>query len=311
MPRYDQPPPLPPPVTYQPRPVDRNQPVLVPANPYHTAEIPDWLQVYARAPLKWVLMGGGNAARCVGYSAPRDAGEKWPHFYGCLTSSKANECLELRLVGNGRSRNNVLSNTSQIPVMVTQISSPLRQVWPHLEVGVVPAGRPGHVSGHAEAAFHEGARTHRQILRGVPAGAAVRGGGSQTAAAVVRPAAQQELRWEHVSVCVGACVQQGTSRCHSSLRSPQLGSGQGFPFWNHNGLLIASSPNTSVPSLDPNISARKSRHTFEGPVPLPPEWPCDWKKLQWRRITYNVLQLGKLWCHLQPRELNRWSEFCF
>ncbi|XP_028853360.1 protein salvador homolog 1 [Denticeps clupeoides] len=53
VPRYDQPPPLPPPITYQPRPSDRNQPVLVPANPYHTAEIPDWLQVYARAPLKY------------------------------------------------------------------------------------------------------------------------------------------------------------------------------------------------------------------------------------------------------------------
>uniref|UniRef100_A0A3P8VBV5 Protein salvador homolog 1 n=1 Tax=Cynoglossus semilaevis TaxID=244447 RepID=A0A3P8VBV5_CYNSE len=53
VPRYDQPPPLPPPVTYQPRPAERNQPVLVPANPYHTAEIPDWLQVYARAPLKY------------------------------------------------------------------------------------------------------------------------------------------------------------------------------------------------------------------------------------------------------------------
>nr|XP_023665381.1 protein salvador homolog 1 [Paramormyrops kingsleyae] len=53
VPRYDQPPPLPPPVTYQPRLMDRNQLVLVPANPYHTAEIPDWLQVYARAPLKY------------------------------------------------------------------------------------------------------------------------------------------------------------------------------------------------------------------------------------------------------------------
>ncbi|KAM9356325.1 protein salvador homolog 1 [Pholidichthys leucotaenia] len=53
VPRYDQPPPLPPPVTYQPHPAERNQPVLVPANPYHTAEIPDWLQVYARAPLKY------------------------------------------------------------------------------------------------------------------------------------------------------------------------------------------------------------------------------------------------------------------
>ncbi|XP_066551164.1 protein salvador homolog 1 isoform X2 [Amia ocellicauda] len=53
VPRYDQPPPLPPPVAYQPRQADRNQPVLVPANPYHTAEIPDWLQVYARAPLKY------------------------------------------------------------------------------------------------------------------------------------------------------------------------------------------------------------------------------------------------------------------
>uniref|UniRef100_A0A4W5K075 Protein salvador homolog 1 n=1 Tax=Hucho hucho TaxID=62062 RepID=A0A4W5K075_9TELE len=51
--RYDQPPPLPPPVVYQPRPAERNHPVLVPANPYHTAEIPDWLQVYARAPLKY------------------------------------------------------------------------------------------------------------------------------------------------------------------------------------------------------------------------------------------------------------------
>lgn len=48
VPRYDQPPPLPPPAAYPPR-----QPVLVPANPYHTAEIPDWLQVYARAPLKY------------------------------------------------------------------------------------------------------------------------------------------------------------------------------------------------------------------------------------------------------------------
>lgn len=51
VPRYDQPPP--PPVTYQPRPPERNPPVLVPANPYHSAEIPDWLQVYARAPLKY------------------------------------------------------------------------------------------------------------------------------------------------------------------------------------------------------------------------------------------------------------------
>lgn len=56
VPRYDQPPPLPPPVTYQ-----QPQHLLVPANPYHTAEIPDWLQVYARAPvrfdhiLKWEL----------------------------------------------------------------------------------------------------------------------------------------------------------------------------------------------------------------------------------------------------------------
>jgi len=68
------------------------------------------------------------------------------------------------------------------------------QVRPHLEVGAVPAGGLGHVSGHAEAALHEGAGAHRQILRSVPAGAAVRGGGPQTAAAVVRPAAQQELQ---------------------------------------------------------------------------------------------------------------------
>lgn len=68
-------------------------------------------------------------------------------------------------------------------------------------MGAVPAGGLGHVSGHAEAALHEGAGAHRQILRGVPAGVAVRGGGSQAAAAVVRPAAQQELHREHV-MCV-------------------------------------------------------------------------------------------------------------
>lgn len=49
VPRYDQPPP----VAYQPQHAERSQPVLVPANPYHTAEIPDWLQVYARAPVKY------------------------------------------------------------------------------------------------------------------------------------------------------------------------------------------------------------------------------------------------------------------
>ncbi|NWW84808.1 SAV1 protein, partial [Rhynochetos jubatus] len=49
VPRYDQPPP----VTYQPQQAERSQPLLVPANPYHTAEIPDWLQVYARAPVKY------------------------------------------------------------------------------------------------------------------------------------------------------------------------------------------------------------------------------------------------------------------
>lgn len=92
-------------------------------------------------------------------------------------------------------------------------------------MGAVPAGGPGHVSGHAEAALHEGAGAHRQILRGVPAGVAVRGGGSQAAAAVVRPAAQQELHREHV-MCVCAV---GTSRCHTSLRFPQFGSGRGFP----------------------------------------------------------------------------------
>lgn len=78
-------------------------------------------------------------------------------------------------------------------------SSLSSQVRPHFEVGAVSAGWLGHLSGHAEAALHEGAGTHCQILRGVPAGAVVRGGGSQTAAAVVRPAAQQELHWEHVT----------------------------------------------------------------------------------------------------------------
>lgn len=60
VPRYDQPPPPPLPVTYQPRPAERTQPMLVPANPYHTAEIPDWLQVYARAPLKWAPLSAAD-----------------------------------------------------------------------------------------------------------------------------------------------------------------------------------------------------------------------------------------------------------
>lgn len=63
-----------------------------------------------------------------------------------------------------------------------------RQVWPHPEVGALPAGRPGHVPGHAEAALHERTGAHRQVVRGVPPGAALRGWGAQTAAAVVRPA---------------------------------------------------------------------------------------------------------------------------
>lgn len=75
----------------------------------------------------------------------------------------------------------------------------LHQVRPHPEVGAVPAGGPGHLPGHAEAALHEGAGAHRQVVRGVPAGAAVGGGGPQAAAAVVRPAAQQELHREHVT----------------------------------------------------------------------------------------------------------------
>ncbi|NXR80234.1 SAV1 protein, partial [Pycnonotus jocosus] len=49
VPRYDQPPP----VSYQAQPPERSQALLVPANPYHSAEIPDWLQVYARAPVKY------------------------------------------------------------------------------------------------------------------------------------------------------------------------------------------------------------------------------------------------------------------
>ncbi|XP_056677079.1 protein salvador homolog 1 isoform X5 [Monodelphis domestica] len=52
VPRYDQPPP----VTYQPQQIERSQSILVPANPYHSAEIPDWLQVYARAPMKSCLV---------------------------------------------------------------------------------------------------------------------------------------------------------------------------------------------------------------------------------------------------------------
>ncbi|XP_061429731.1 protein salvador homolog 1 [Lethenteron reissneri] len=61
--RYDQPPPMRalPPMLYNAQPPVRSQPVLVPANPYHSAEIPEWLLVYAHAPheydhkLKWEL----------------------------------------------------------------------------------------------------------------------------------------------------------------------------------------------------------------------------------------------------------------
>lgn len=73
------------------------------------------------------------------------------------------------------------------------------QVRPHPEVGAVPVGRPGHVPGDAQAAVHEGAGAHRQVVRGLPTGAAVRGGGPETEAAVVRSAAQQELHQEHVT----------------------------------------------------------------------------------------------------------------
>lgn len=68
------------------------------------------------------------------------------------------------------------------------------QVRPHPEVGAVPAGRPGHVPGHAEAAVHEGAGAHREAVRGVPAGAAGRAGAAAAAAAVVRAAAAAAQR---------------------------------------------------------------------------------------------------------------------
>ncbi|NXD30755.1 SAV1 protein, partial [Spelaeornis formosus] len=43
----------PPPMCYQAPPPERSQALLVPANPYHSADVPDWLQVYARAPVKY------------------------------------------------------------------------------------------------------------------------------------------------------------------------------------------------------------------------------------------------------------------
>lgn len=107
------------------------------------------------------------------------------------------------------------------------------QVWPHPEVGAVPAGRPGHVSGHAEAALHEGAGTHRQVLRGVPAGAAVGGGGSQAAAAVVRPAAQQELHGEHVM-----CACSGDAALPRLSEVSTVWEWSRVSFWIHDWLLI-------------------------------------------------------------------------
>lgn len=86
-------------------------------------------------------------------------------------------------------------------------------------MGVVPAGRLGHISRHAEAAVHEGAGTHCQVLRSVPAGTAIGGGGSQTAAAVVCPAAQQKLHREHV---MGHHATTPHCGCHS------LGGVKGF-----------------------------------------------------------------------------------
>lgn len=132
-------------------------------------------------------------------------------------------------------------------------------------MGVVPAGGLGHVSGHAEAALHEGAGTHRQILRGVPAGSAVRGGGSQTAAAVVRPAAQQELHREHV-MCM----------CSRDVSLPHLSEvstvweRSGFPLKSRLTLNCLFTKHICAFLLDPNISARKSRHTLTGGPSLPP-----------------------------------------
>lgn len=96
--------------------------------------------------------------------------------------------------------------------------------------------------------------------------------------------------------CVCARVRAaGTSQCHTSLRFPQFGSGQSC-LWNHDWLLIASLPNTSVPLLDPNISARRSRHIYGqggGHVTLR-LWMTDRNKkktLEWRN---HVLHHGKL-----------------
>ena len=109
------------------------------------------------------------------------------------------------------------------------------------------------------------------------------------------------------------CVQSGRLAATPLWGFHSLGAVEGF-FWNHDWLLIASLPNTSVPSLDPNISARKSRDASAGGCLLPMwhsiyEWPCDWKKNKKRsneERTYNVVHLERncLWCHLQPWEMN-------
>ncbi|CAG13226.1 unnamed protein product [Tetraodon nigroviridis] len=142
------------------------------------------------------------------------------------------------------------------------------QVRPHPEVGAVPAGRPGHLPGHAEAALHEGAGAHRQVLRGLPAGAAVRGRGPPTAPAVVRPAARQELPGEH--------VRRGGGCSPPPPRPAEVfpGSGPGVP------LGAASLPNTSVPSLDPKIPAGNERGRGREAPPTRPRR---------RRGTFSVL----------------------
>lgn len=78
--------------------------------------------------------------------------------------------------------------------IIVSYSSPVSpQVRPHPEVGALPAGGPGHVPGHAEAALHERTGTDREAVRGVQAGPPHRAGASQAEAAVVCPAARQEF----------------------------------------------------------------------------------------------------------------------
>lgn len=103
----------------------------------------------------------------------------------------------------------------------------------------------------------------------------------------------------------------GTSRCHTSLRFPQFGSGRGFPLKSWLTLNCLFTKHICAFAWSKYISQEVERHVGGG-LPSPDVtlnlWMTVWlkKTLQWRKRTYNVVHLERdcLWCHLQPWEMN-------